>query len=345
MTRWNSLPQEIRGMILGYVVIHDRIAPYAPVSIEWHDAIEKTFRHLRIQASSSDACGRTPTVFESLSRLCGRHRRLVKHIWLNIEHTKHPKWWDGSYNLSSEDRAISVTVKRLDFDMPSAPSVQAVTKFLLPRHCRRQFSAETLSCMSRRLPRLEEISLETWDLSDIHYGFSHGYRYAQHLLAAPGSFRNVKSMTVFQDRNEYFNAVSRLHREELPRSHQATVMTPPVIPSSGLLQTAAQIATRMPKLERLRIWNGGVNEECAFTYRKHQHNASVTWQAKGGIQLHPEVYSAWGNVHSRYFLNVENKGTWPIIMSHAAAISCLGLEHVVSDVSLRQMQLENSIPY
>ncbi|RKK76400.1 hypothetical protein BFJ69_g7050 [Fusarium oxysporum] len=113
MTRWNSLPQEIRGMILGYIVIHDSIAPYAPVSIEWRDAIEKTFRHLRIQASSSDACGRAPTVFESLSRLCGRHRRLVKHIWLNIEHTKHPKWWDGSYNLSSEDRAIGVAVKRL----------------------------------------------------------------------------------------------------------------------------------------------------------------------------------------------------------------------------------------
>ncbi|KAK2695122.1 hypothetical protein QWA68_006048 [Fusarium oxysporum] len=203
MTRWNSLLQEIRGMILGYIVIHDRIAPYAPVSIEWRDAIEKTFRHLRIQASSSDACGRTPTVFESLSRLCGRHRRLVKHIWLNIELTKHPKWWDSGYNLSSEDRAIGVAVKRLfqaveswpaqndltleinvyepmsyseewlkghhyegpgeqdedmrrlstseprdlataprnaleclfdrlDFDMPSTPSVQAVTKFLLP---------------------------------------------------------------------------------------------------------------------------------------------------------------------------------------------------------------------
>ncbi|KAL5602169.1 hypothetical protein FOBRF1_009702 [Fusarium oxysporum] len=122
MTRWNSLPQEIRGMILGYVVIHDRIAPYAPVSIEWHDAIEKTFRHLRIQASSSDACGRTPTVFESLSRLCGRHRRLVKHIWLNIEHTKHPKWWDGSYNLSLDDRAIGVAVKRLFQAVESWPS-------------------------------------------------------------------------------------------------------------------------------------------------------------------------------------------------------------------------------
>jgi hypothetical protein len=167
--------------------------------------------------------------------------------------------------------------------------------------------------------------------------------YAQHLLAAPGSFRNVKSMTVFQDRNECFNAVSRLHREELPRSHQANVVTPPVIPSrqpvvawefataslclehlsisfmidaadffdryrekwlwcelrsltltsqlltcngdsfkiSGLLKTAAQMATRMPKLERLTTWNGGVNKACAFKYHKHQHNASVTWQAKG----------------------------------------------------------------
>ncbi|ENH67014.1 hypothetical protein FOC1_g10004647 [Fusarium oxysporum f. sp. cubense race 1] len=446
MTRWNSLLQEIRGMILEYIVIHDRIAPYAPVSIEWRDAIEKTFRHLRIQASSSDACGRTPTVFESLSRLCGRHRRLVKHIWLNIEHTKHPKWWDSGYNLSSEDRAIGVAVKRLfqaveswpaqndltleinvyepmsyseewlkghhyegpgeqnedmrrlstseprdlataprnaleclfdrlDFDMPSTPSVQAVTKFLL------------------------SLGYSLWILSWLHTDMFAGY--AQHLLAASDSFNNFKSMTVFQDHNEYFNAVSRLHREELPRSHQATVVTPPVIPSrqpvlaclclehlsisfiidsvdffdqyrekwlwcelrsltltsqlltcngdsfkiSGLLQTAAQMATRMPKLERLTICNGGVNEACAFTYRKHQHNASVTWQAKGGTQLHPAVHSAWENVHSRCFLSFESKGTWPIILSHAAAISCLGLEHVVSDVSLRQIQLENSITY
>ncbi|KAF5254266.1 hypothetical protein FOXYS1_14420, partial [Fusarium oxysporum] len=358
MTRWYSLPQEIRGMILGYIVIHDRIAPYTPVSIEWRDATERTFRHLRIQASSSDACGRTPTVFESLSRLCGRHRRLVKHIWLNIEHTKHPKWWDGSYNLSLNDRAIGVAAKRLFQAVESLPSQN-----------------DLMLEINVRLPRLEEIAFETWDLSDIHYGFSHGYRYAQHLLAAPDSFRNVKSMTVFQDRNKYFNAVSRLHKEELPRSHQANVVTPPVIPSrqpvlawefataslylehlsiafiidavdffdqcrekwlwcelrsltltsqlltcngdsfkiSGLLQTAAQMATHMPKLERLTIWNGGVNEACAFTYRKHQHNASVIWQAKGGTQIYPAVHSAWENVHSRCFLSVERKGTWPII--------------------------------
>ncbi|KAK2483602.1 hypothetical protein H9L39_05394 [Fusarium oxysporum f. sp. albedinis] len=269
MTRWNSLPQEIRGMILGYIFIHDRIAPYTPVSIEWRDAIERTFRHLRIQASSSDACGRTPTVFESLSRLSWAIGVALKRLfqaleswpaqndltleinvyepmsyseeWLKGHHYEGPGEQDENMRrLSTSEptdlataprNALECLFDRLDFDMPSTPSVQAVTKFLLPRHCRRQFSAETLSCMFRRLPRLEEIALETWDLSDIHYGFSHGYRYAQHLLAASDSFNNFKSMTVFQDHNEYFNAVSRLHKEELPRSHQATVMTPPVIPS------------------------------------------------------------------------------------------------------------------
>ncbi|KAM5516842.1 hypothetical protein FOXYSP1_03793 [Fusarium oxysporum f. sp. phaseoli] len=290
--------------------------------------------------------------------------------------------------------------------MPSTPSVQAVTKFLLPAGVNFQQKL-CLACSDdfpgwKRLPLRLRISLIF-----IMDSLMVTVRYAQHLLTAPDSFNSFKSMTVFQDRNEYFNAVSRLHREELPRSHQATVVTPPVIPSrqpvlawefataslcleylsisfmidaadffdqyrekwlwcelrsltltsqlltcngdsfkiSGLLQTAAQMATRMPKLERLTIWNGEVNEACAFTYRKHQHNASVTWQAKGGTQLHPAVHSAWGNVHSRCFLSFESKGTWPIIMSHAAAISCLELEHVVSDVSLRQMQLENSTPY
>ncbi|KAF4950303.1 hypothetical protein FGADI_8286 [Fusarium gaditjirri] len=480
MTRWYSVPQEIRSIILGYVVLHDRIALYAPVSIEWRDAIEKkTFRRLRIQALIPEPSHACPPIFHSLGRLSDRHRRLVKHIWLNIEHTKHPKFWNNDSNLSAKDRAIGYAVAwlfgalkswpaqndltleinvyepmyytwewlkghhhgapgeqdqdiylsgtseprdlaaphrqaldflfhSLDFEMPYAtPSVQAVTKFLLPRHCRRQFSPETLSCIAKRLPRLEEISLETWDVLEIcrtdHLG-----RFARNLFLHPDSFRNVKSMTLFQDRNEYFNAVSRHHQIAEYGRHFLPPMPPPYnVPWQrsplarelavaslsleslslsfmvdavdffgqcrenwlwadlrsltltsqlltcdgdsfkihGLLQTAAQMAKRMPKLERLTIWNGGVDEACAFTYRKHQHNASVTWQAKGGTQLDPAVYSAWETVHPQCFWSIENKDTWPVITSHANAISCLGLEHVVNDLSLREMQLENSIPW
>ncbi|EWG46896.1 hypothetical protein FVEG_16031 [Fusarium verticillioides 7600] len=108
----------------------------------------------------------------------------------------------------------------------------------------------------------------------------------------------------------------------------------------GLLQTAAQMA----KLERLIIWNGGANEACAFTYRKQQHIASVTWQAKGGTKLNPEVYSTWENLYSGCLFKVAEKDTWHSITSQVTAIMCLGLKHVVNQVSLRQMQLENSMP-
>ncbi|KAI1025109.1 hypothetical protein LB504_009802 [Fusarium proliferatum] len=471
MTLWGSLPQEIRSMILGYVVAHDHIAPYAPVSLEWRDAIEKkTFRDLRIQASSLDACHSTPTVFQTLGRMGYRHRRLVKHIWLNVElETRncdrsrnehetvcinvaitrlfqalqlwpaqddltleinvyepvyHSKEWfrghhigcpgeqDGDMSRLSNSQlqefempshaSLRGLFSSLAFKLQSGPSVQAVTKFLLPRQCRRQLEPDTLSCILKRLPRLEEICLETWDVLEI-YGPYYMEGYAQRPFLQPSSFKNVTSMTVFQDRNEYFNAVARRRRSWIQRHFQSQSRpTPPgkvlarelavaslslenlslsfivdavdffsqcqetwlwadlrsltltsrLLTCDGdsfeihkLLQTAAQMAKHMPKLERLTIWNGGANEACAFTYRKQKYNASVLWQAKGGTRLNPAVYSSWENLHPGYFLRVEEKDTWPLITSHAAAIMCLGLEHVVDDVSLRQMQLENSIPW
>ncbi|KAF4496524.1 F-box domain containing protein [Fusarium agapanthi] len=486
MTGWYSLPQEIRSMTLRCVLVHDQIAPYAPVSIEWRDAIEKKiFRHLCIQASLSDAHGSTPTVFDRLSQLCDRHRRLVKHIWLSVDLTARnsdgsrndesvcigvamtrlfqalkswpaqndltleinvyePKyyseeWFSGHHVGGPEEQdgdmsrlsnsqlqgsampphgTLQGLFASLAFKLRRCPSVKAVTKFLLPRQCRRQLEPDTISCILERLPRLEEICLETWDVSEF---FKPDYvpdSFARHLFLQPGHFKKVKSVTVFQDRNEYFNAVVRHQRAELGPLFQPLLPFLPVLPLPrptspdqepghrpvlarelavaslsletlslsfiveavdffghcqedwlwaalrsltltsrlltcdgdsfeihGLLQTAAQMAKRMPKLERLTVWNGGTNEACAFAYRKQQHNASVTWQAKGGTKLNPAVYSAWENLHPGCFLRVEEKDTWYTITSHAAAIMCLGLEHVVSEVSLRQMQLENSIPW
>ncbi|KAF5581989.1 f-box domain-containing protein [Fusarium pseudocircinatum] len=290
------------------------------------------------------------------------------------------------------------------FKLQICPSVQAITKSLLPRQCRRRLEAATISCILKRLPRLEEISLETWDVSET-YADKYLDRFAQHLFSQPEHFKNVKSMTVFQDHNESLNAAIRHQRDEFRRR-----FTLPTLPGEvpchrpvlargiaeaslslenlslsfivgaldffgqcqenwlwadlrsltltsrllncngdsveihGLLQTAAQMAKRMPKLERLIIWNGGANEACAFTYRKQQHIASVTWQAKAGAKLNPEVYSTWENLHSGCFFEIEEKDTWHSITSQAAAIMCLGLEHVVGHVSLRQMQLENSMP-
>ncbi|KAF5599699.1 f-box domain-containing protein [Fusarium pseudoanthophilum] len=469
MACWNSLPQEIRSAILGCVLVHDHIAPYAPVSIEWRDAIEeKIFRRLCIQAPSSDALGSTPMVFHRLSRLCDRRRRLVKHIyvelitrngseslehgvymsvaitwlfhslqswpaqddltleinmletmnfsaeWLKRHHVGGPREQDADLSRLSNSQLESFVMgfsnsarssfASFAFKLQVCPSVQAVTRFLLPRQCRRRVEAVTISCILERLPRLEEISLETWDVSEI-YVDDHINRFAPHLFSHPEHFKNVKSMTVFQDRNEPLNAAIHRQRDEYRRRFPRPILSREVschrpvlareiavaslslenlslsffvdaldffgqcredclwadlrsltltsrlltcngdsVKIHGLLQTAARMAKRMPKLERLIIWNGGANEACAFTYRKQQHIASVTWQAKGGTKLNPQVYSTWENLHSGCLFKVEEKDTWHSITSQVAAIMCLGLEHVVDHVSLRQMQLEDSTP-
>ncbi|RSL76191.1 hypothetical protein CEP51_010183 [Fusarium floridanum] len=46
------------------------------------------------------------------------------------------------------------------------PPVQAVTKFLLRRQCRRQLDPSTLSYILSRFPQLEEIKYEPWQLSE-----------------------------------------------------------------------------------------------------------------------------------------------------------------------------------
>lgn len=76
MTRWSSLPTEIRCMILETLTAHKSIAPYASVSTEWRDFIEKkTFAHLRLH----------PLCLDHLEQLDNHYRGRIEHLWLNIE--------------------------------------------------------------------------------------------------------------------------------------------------------------------------------------------------------------------------------------------------------------------
>ncbi|KAF4434951.1 F-box domain-containing [Fusarium acutatum] len=388
MAGWNSLPQEIRSMILGRLVKHiwlnvELAARNSDGS--WNDegvcisfAITRLFQALQFWPAQDDLTLEI-NVYEPMD---------YSEEWFRGYRIRDPGEQDGDMSRLSNSQLENFIMlshnplrglfASLAFELQSCPSVQAVTKYLLPRQCRRQLEPATISCILERLPWLEEISLETWDVSEI-YVSDYVDRFARHLFSQPDHFKNVKSMTVFQDRNEYFNApvlarelaVASLSLENLSLSFivdavaffgqcrenwlwanlRSLTLTSRLLtcdgdPSKihGLLQTAAQMAKRMPKLERLTIWNGEANEACACTYRKQQHFASVTWQAKGGSKLNPKVYSTWENLHPGCFLNVEEKDTWHSITSQAAAIMCLGLEHVVDHVSLRQMQLENIIP-
>lgn len=115
------------------------------------------------------------------------------------------------------------------------------------------------------------------------------------------------------------------------------------------LQTTAQVALSMPKLESLTLWNGDVGEACAFVYRRYQDDVSITWRANWEFELGSEVRSAWESVakiHSPHrALTVKTemlRGC--VLLSHGDAIHHLGLHSVVDCTSLEQIRRENRLP-
>lgn len=87
-------------------------------------------------------------------------------------------------------------------DEQRLPIVKAVTKFVLRRQCRRQLGPLGLSQLWCRLPRLQEISFEPWQL---FYGgvqdiWDHFYEEMIHW----GILRSVKKVTIFEDFNENY---------------------------------------------------------------------------------------------------------------------------------------------
>ncbi|KAF5020609.1 hypothetical protein F66182_7358 [Fusarium sp. NRRL 66182] len=86
MPSWNSLPIEISSFILEKILTDTedhRIAPYAAVSREWQDAVEKkTFRFLRVNQEA----------LPQLEKLSERHARLVKYVILAVELPTYNCW-------------------------------------------------------------------------------------------------------------------------------------------------------------------------------------------------------------------------------------------------------------
>jgi hypothetical protein len=246
MPDWNSLPLEIRGVILEYIITHDRIAKYSTVSEEWRCAVEeKTFHSISIRIDTPAAIASPFVVpdLHSLDSLRERQRGLIRHIWLNIallryecpdcyrtestvvqstnssimqrvirdlfailagwEPTKKgltlelnayspsdsDHWFQGWYFGAPDEREIregdvqSIELERFlhfgrrhtvceeglrrpfatfDVVFSDLPVVRAVTKFLIRRQCRRQFSPSVLYYIWSKLPSMGHIMHETW---------------------------------------------------------------------------------------------------------------------------------------------------------------------------------------
>ncbi|KAF4999592.1 hypothetical protein FGRMN_2340 [Fusarium graminum] len=108
-----------------------------------------------------------------------------------------------------------------------------------------------------------------------------------------------------------------------------------------LLHKAAMFALNMPKLETMTIWYGGKREACAFTYSREE--VSVTWRGTWDVDLEPLLLEAWERVtgDSRKALCFKKELLACDIVSHGDAIHYLGLNHVVDDLSLRQIRQES----
>ncbi|CAG9972365.1 unnamed protein product [Clonostachys byssicola] len=86
------------------------------------------------------------------------------------------------------------------------PQVQAVTKFLLGRQCRRQWTPPTLQQIWEKLPRLEEIVYEPWrlfekPLQDFQRDGQYYKMVTSHLPA------QLRKLSVFEDFNETLQSV------------------------------------------------------------------------------------------------------------------------------------------
>jgi hypothetical protein len=251
MPDWSLLPPEVRAIILKLLTHHNNIAPYATVSKEWRNVIEKkNFGHLKLH----------PSCLDSLEQLAEQPKGHIKHILLNIELKRYTcrccrrmesvtwcfandkiivtaitrlffilaNWKQDGGDLTLELNAYSLSdsehwFKKCYFRAPGEdeleflefecqpqdgtnataihdpshgwwhgrmieapndnalrrpfgpgtpefreelPSVQAVTKFLLRRQCRRQLDPLILSYLWSKLPRLEEIIYEPWQLCE-----------------------------------------------------------------------------------------------------------------------------------------------------------------------------------
>ncbi|KAF4970960.1 hypothetical protein FSARC_2063 [Fusarium sarcochroum] len=456
MPTWDFLPYEIRGIILTFLLRHDSIAPYAAVSEEWRDAVEKkTFHRLKLHPSCLDrleqlderqiesvtwystnnkiiktAITRLFNILESWELVKGGvtlelnayspsdSEHWFKNCYFGAPgedelledeslegdlaeevHDPNHGWSNGRIIGSPPDDALRRPFELAELEFKEhVPSVIAVTKFILRRQCRRQFDPSSLSFLWSKLPRLEQIVYEPWQLAEKPSQYVHWERYYHRMITElPAS---VNTMTIFEDFNEnYLELFQRMRgrysiemnpdrvrittpavgaafaKKSLQLEHLSvaflidawhffdtclpqpqwqwdqlrslTLTSRKLTPKTNtehvnrLLQTAAQAALRMPKLEDLTIWNGAKGEACAFMYRR---DASVTWRATWDLYLDTFTCNAWKKVadqYARFEFRVDKELLGQEIKSHGDAIHYLGLHSVLDGVSLRQIRREN----
>ncbi|CAG9937545.1 unnamed protein product [Clonostachys rosea f. rosea IK726] len=117
-----------------------------------------------------------------------------------IDDPKHG-WVKGRQVSSPPNDAVRRIFALLEINFPDQlPQVAAVTKFLLRRQCRRQWTPPTLQRIWEKLPRLEEIIYEPWQLCNKVMQGAVDNEY--HKLVTSHLPMSLKKVSVFEDFNE-----------------------------------------------------------------------------------------------------------------------------------------------
>ena len=119
---------------------------------------------------------------------------------------------------------------------------------------------------------------------------------------------------------------------------------------NDVLETAALVAMKMPRLKSMELWNGRAGFAGVFQYQVSESDwaAKITWRGTWDLQLEPRVVKAWQAVTSERMdcklqVVTEVLDANVVITSHGDAIRHLRLLNtVVHPVSLWQIQKETA---
>ncbi|KAF5723835.1 f-box domain-containing protein [Fusarium mundagurra] len=153
-------------------------------------------------------------------------------------------WFDGRVTEAPPDDALrrpfGLSELKFQEGPEGLPSVHAVTKFVLRRQCRQQFSPGVLSYLWVRLPNLKEISYEPWQS---HLTVAQDHSDEGTLKSLPVT---VNKITIFEDFNENFLDLYALRRGILSDMNPPRVRLPK--PSLG-----AAFAAKSQKLHCISV--------------------------------------------------------------------------------------------
>ncbi|KAK4085612.1 uncharacterized protein Triagg1_602 [Trichoderma aggressivum f. europaeum] len=115
----------------------------------------------------------------------------------------------------------------------------------------------------------------------------------------------------------------------------------------AMLRAAAAVATKMPQLKTMEIWNGRKGIAALFKYQVSHHiqQARIVWRGTWKLVMEPSVIRAWEAVvqqhHSWRLDFTEELLDGAAIKSHGDAIRYLMLSgQVIRPISLQQIRIE-----